>query len=474
METDTGRETHIGLRSTLNWMTEQALDYVFDQESLIQRIRVNIRDYEALFAAAKIGLESVSNDDDLLKQCLSHRTDLYTYIRRQKIKDLIKRKSSEILYQDEDNIDWKNVVPALMTELESLNSIISEAKINGVVDEINFEDINSIRDAFQRGIAESGTEGVLRSGWQCVNRMTGDTDGFRRGEMVVVGALQHNNKTGFTLNLFKQLALYNKPYMLNPAKKPLLLHISTEDSVKDNLRKLYISLMENMTGELCDITTVDDAVASQFVYEQLGKNGYHIKMYRVDPSDFGYRDLFDLMLRLEAEGYEIHALVIDYLNMMTKRGCTTGGPIGHDTRDLFRRVRNFTNPRGILCVTPHQLSSEAKNLLKLGIKDFVKEIANKGYWDSCRVLDQEVDMEIYIHIEIVNMIKYQTIQRGKHRGKLHETPIKDLHCIMQFQQTGGLRDDIGKEDLTVRHMGGGGNFNGDDPGWFAQGWANAA
>ena len=474
METDTGRETHIALRSTLNWMTEQPLDYVFDQESLIQRIRINIRDDEALFAAAKIGIESECNQDELLRQCLSHRADLNTFIRRQKIKELIKRKASEILYQEEDNIDWRNVVPALITELESLNSIVAEAKITGVVDEINFEDINSIRDAFQRGIAESGTDGVLRTGWQCINRMTGDTDGFRRGEMVVVGALQHNNKTGFTLNLFKQFALYNKPYMLNPHKKPLLIHISAEDSVKDNLKRLYVSLMENLTGELCDITAVDDAEASQFVHEQLGKNGYNIKMYRVDPSDFGYRDLFDLLLKLEAEGYEIHALVIDYLNMFNKRGCISGGPMGFDTRDLFRRVRNFTNPRGILCITPHQLSSEAKNLIKMGVKDFVKEIANKGYWDSCRVLDQEVDMEIYIHIELVNMVKYQTIQRGKHRGKIHETPLKDLHAIMQFHSVGGLKDDLGKQDLTVRHMGAGGSFDGDDAGWLTQAWGNAA
>jgi hypothetical protein len=148
--------------------------------------------------------------------------------------------------------------------------------------------------------------------------------------------------------------------------------------------------------------------------------------------------------------------------------------MGFDTRDLFRRVRNFTNPRGILCITPHQLSSEAKNLIKMGVKDFVKEIANKGYWDSCRVLDQEVDMEIYIHIELVNMVKYQTIQRGKHRGKIHETPLKDLHAIMQFHSVGGLKDDLGKQDLTVRHMGAGGSFDGDDAGWLTQAWGNAA
>lgn len=55
-------------------------------------------------------------------------------------------------------------------------------------------------------------------------------------------------------------------------------------------------------------------------------------------------------------------------------------------------------------------------LIRNGMDEqFVAEIKNKGYYDGCRTLDQEVDMELYIHIVKVDGRSYLTLQRGKHR-----------------------------------------------------------
>src|SRR5699024_3263055 len=99
----------------------------------------------------------------------------------------------------------------------------------------------------------------------------------------------------------------------------------------------------------------------------------------------------------------------DYLNMMSKKGCNQG-PHGEEIRDLFRRTRNFFSKRGIAVVTPHQISTEAKTLLRNGQSNFVQQIANKGYYDGCKRIDQEVDCEIYLHIVITNGESYMTIQ----------------------------------------------------------------
>jgi hypothetical protein len=68
-------------------------------------------------------------------------------------------------------------------------------------------------------------------------------------------------------------------------------------------------------------------------------------------------------------------------------------------------------------VTPHQLSPEAKNLVRGGVPEdqFVKEVAEKGFTSGSRQLDQEVDLEIYIHLMKHNKETYLTVQRGKHR-----------------------------------------------------------
>jgi hypothetical protein len=86
--------------------------------------------------------------------------------------------------------------------------------------------------------------------------------------------------------------------------------------------------------------------------------------------------------------------------------------------------------------------------------DFVKEIANKGYYAGSRQIDQEVDLELYIHIEIVNGTSWLTVQRGKHRI-VGQTPLIDQYCVLPFQPVGGILDDINGPDTTRRKVGGG-------------------
>lgn len=138
--------------------------------------------------------------------------------------------------------------------------------------------------------------------------------------------------------------------------------------------------------------------------------------------------------------------------MLSKRGCQQG-PHGFETRDLFRRVRNFTAPRGITFITPHQLSTQAKELVRSQIENFVQEIVNKGYYDSCRTVDQEVDLELTIHIEKMGGESFLTVGRGKHR-KITITPEKDLFTVLKFEKIGNIPDDIHGADRSMRKVGG--------------------
>ena len=72
----------------------------------------------------------------------------------------------------------------------------------------------------------------------------------------------------------------------------------------------------------------------------------------------------------------------------------------------------------IAFISTHQLSTEAKQLIRNGVpaQDFVKEIANKGYYEGSKQLDQVVDLEIHQHISKLGKDKfYLTFQRGKRR-----------------------------------------------------------
>lgn len=109
-------------------------------------------------------------------------------------------------------------------------------------------------------------------------------------------------------------------------------------------------------------------------------------------------------------------------------------------------LTNYLNNRhGILFVTPHQLSTEAKQLIRNGVSDvnFVKEVAEKGYTELSKQLDQVVDLELYIHIGTLNKKPVLTIQRGKHR-RPDIIDDKYKYAILHFPHRAPIKETLGK------------------------------
>ena len=467
---DYGKDSTMTLRETLRWMASNPADTTYDKSELLQRIRTNVSDNDSLYSAFVTGIDSDYGEDSLQRRIGTYRKQLYGFMDNVKAKETVKKAYMKMHYNQNDIVDFGSYIKDLRTELLQYEvGKGDEDRIHrGFVSEINFDNLDTLHREFGAMKDEISSNGALRFGLQGFNRMLGSAKGGRRGELMVVGALQHNYKSGFTLDMFRHAAMYNRPYMFDKERKPLLLRISLENPARNDIMHLYKSIVEQDTKLPVDLDNLDIVEASSYIHERMSSNGYKIIMRHYDPSEFTFFDLFELIEGYEADGYEIHMLNIDYLNLMNKRGCDTG-PMGADTRSLFRRVRNFINNkhRRIFTVTPHQLSTDAKMMTRQGVTNFVKEIANKGYYDSCRTLDQECDVEITIHKEIVNGQSFLTIQRGKHRGLPIITPLKDLYCVYPFEAVGNIVDDLLLDDMSRRMVGGGtARENYEEP-WYA-------
>ena len=468
------RETLQALRATALWMASAPAGHVFDKASLLQRVRINASEDDSLYQAFAEAIATVEDGEELQREVSDARSELRAYITQTAYREYIKKLYQASMFND-GTANFRQIARDAVVKLEEFAGSGTESAIPGMLYSFDLDDTSKTEQLFQQAAEETASEGILRTGWQALNRMTGDHFGFRRGEMIVVGALQHNFKTGFTMSIFEHVALYNKPYMRDKTKKPCLLHISTENDPHINLMWLYANLMENETGVECDLSPFKDpditvrmrAIehASKYIQERMTVNGYTIKMMRMDPSETTIYSIVDVLNRLASEGFEIHLMVFDYLNMCNKAGCMQTGPTGADVRDLYRRLRNVTAYRGITVVTPHQLSTEAKALVRMGTDNFVGEIANKGYYDGCKTIDQEVDMEIYIHIEKLQGRSYLTVQRGKHRRSGKITPEQDLYFVLPFQPVGCIPVDLDKKDSSFRTLRGAGG-SGEDGGWW--------
>ena len=405
---------------------------------------------DTIYDAFIQGIETEMSEATTKRNILSIRKYINDSFRENELVELMSKASNQLKFNRDKIPDVRAFIKNFMTTLEPYQMSVNQ-KDPAIVASVDIGDEAGMSEVCNQIQEQDNQTSVLKTGWQGVNKML--QGGFRRGTATIIGALQHNYKTGFSLSLFKQIAIYNDPVMTNPTKKPLLLRISFEDSLTDNIQFLYQNFYQNEHGIMPNIKGVKPAEMAAYVKEKMSVTGYQVKFIRVNPSNWTYKDIQNKVIEYEAEGYEVHLLMLDYLAMIPTTGCEQG-TAGHDMRDMWRRMRNFCSSRNIALISPHQLSSDAKMLIREGRTDFVKAIANKGYYDGSKRLDQEVDLEIYIAIERLNNEAFLTIQRGKHRTP---TVIPEAHkyAVLKFTEKGCILDDFGKADSTLKKVGGG-------------------
>lgn len=445
------KEHLAALKETALYMCSNPVDTTYEQNDLLQRLKVNCSHDEKLYEAFADGISKDMDEGSLKRTILSIRKFISDSFRETASIKLFTTASNQLRFEREKIKDLREFYREFAGKLEPY-LIEATRKDPAVVSSVDIGDTSSLSEVFEEVKQMDNQTGLLRTGWQGLNQML--QGGFRRGEQWVLPALQHKYKTGFTLSLFKQLAIYNTPVMIDPKKKPLLLRISFEDSILSNLQFLYENLYLNEHGgEKPNIKDVTTAQMAAYVKEKMQATGYHVKMMRVNPSDWTIRDLQNTILELEANGYELHVCMIDYLPMLPTTGCEDG-PSGHALRDLYRRTRNFFSARKILMLTPHQLSTDAKQLIRDGMSNFVQQLPGKGYFAGSKQIDQEVDGELYLHIEKVNGRAYLTVQRGKHRG-VGIIPDSDMYMVLPFPENTSIPDDLLGTPIHSRKVGGG-------------------
>jgi hypothetical protein len=316
-------------------------DHEYDKEDILQTLKMCTLSNEKLY---KVIEEGVSGNDDekvVKRNVLTIRKIISNYLKEIKISDILHKASYAFKFQRDKIADAAQFITELISQLEPLQverNTIDPAILNDI-DIGNDESIIKIFDSIKNRMTGSN---VYKTGWNDLNEML--QGGFRPGECVIIPALQHKYKTGFTLSIFAQLATLNTPLTKDINKKPLILRISFEDDLELNLQFLYQYLKYNETREHVGVTGIDVKEMAVYVKEKLQINGFSIKMLRVDPTQWSYKHICNKIIEYETQGYNVEILMLDYLAMVPTVGCTNTGPTGTDMRDLFRRVRNFCGP----------------------------------------------------------------------------------------------------------------------------------
>ena len=446
------------LRQVTVRMLDESTSGVFNEDELKQRFKIITGNDAAILS----GLESMLiTDDDYDHDKVRARIESEIWnIKRILDQEEVTKMTRELalkLAWSPEKVNWNTLIEDVQRDFGKFQSLSattrSLADHPGIMTIIDLDSVENVADMLTKAKEEWSAEGVLKCGFQGINRMCGEPTGFRRGETLLIGALRHNYKTGFSRDLFISIPLCNKPYMNDPTKKPLNLRISFEDSAKDDIIQIYKRLKGTLDKEYIETKNIDANEAATFVYDKLSVNGYHNQILEVDPGLFSLEAIVETIEDYERRGFEIHHLNIDYLAMLTKNGEDSGDSLTNVIQTLFTRLRNVCRRKNIFLSTPHQLGVDAKQKQKEGVAEFVKKVVGMSFYDACKRIDQEVDLEITIHKEEVNGISYMTMARGKHRG-VNTTPLVDQYCVYEFDPELGLPYDFWSEDESRRKCGG--------------------
>lgn len=428
------------LKNTIDWILTRSEDTVLNTVDILGRIRMN--SYGDMTYSTII--EDMLSGDDTDELEVANRIKValseISYVLKQQEVSKLFFQANKALNFGAEAVDQMAFISEFSEKLRNISVTGNEQKV-GFGGKLSTDDPASVVEVFEKTKELQSTHGVLKTGLTGLNKALG-IGGYRRGEYVNYGALTHNYKSGILLDHCRWFPIHNEPHMLDPIKKPLVLRISFENKLEQDLPLMYRSLWEAEHQKKCDIKEIDPQEAAAYVLEKLGANGYHYAMECYDPNNFDVWDLIDILNGYEADGYEVHALICDYPSLLAKGGATKR--LDEEINGIVECLRNHCFTRGITVIAAHQLSTEAQQLSREGTSNFTLKVSVGGYYQNSKSLATKFDGEFVLHIHKVGDESYLSFSRGKHRGG-DQTPISHRTFAYKFEQYGGICDDINDE-----------------------------
>jgi hypothetical protein len=424
-------------------------DNIPTAQDLLTEIRLHCATEIDIYEAFKEGISGTLDAETLKKRIVYQRRELKAFLFSSTAIKQVTDAAYKLKFKPHEIEDQDTFLRDLAASIES-SITKSDKKDAAILSSIDMGKKETVVAAASRVRDEDSGVGKLSTHLQGLNDMC--NGGFRRGEFIMTSALPHMNKTGFGLDVFEGVARFNEPYLFDVKKKPLLLRISFEDDVEMNFNHLFKHMWERENNEIATTADKDPEAIAEYVMKRMTETGWHVHMHKVDPSMWTIFDVFAFVRELEADGYEVAMCMLDYMRKMPTTGCMQG-VAGFDVRDMARRSRNFFNSRKTTFYTPHQVSTQGKEISRMTPNGFVKMLPNGGFYDGCKSLDAEIDLEIFQHIEQLNGHKYLTLQRGKHRNA-PQIPEDKKYIVYAFNDIAGIPPDIGKENTVLRKVGG--------------------
>lgn len=410
------------LKQTALSMCSAGNNLTYNSSDLLEQLKMNCGQDDRLYELFESALNEPMTEKGLKISVVFKRTSIVNHFREQKISEVLAKASYMFKFKRHEIPDVNAFLDDVSVQLDGIRTKNS-MKDPAIMAEIDFDEPETLSNVFTSIKEQSdGNQGYI-FGFSEINDMIGGRLGVK--DFMMVASLSHNYKTGFVNSAYMQMVQYNTPRCPDPEKKPLALLIKFEDEPEKTLKFFYEYLKFDETREVVDIKTVSEEEMKKYVSEKLKVNGFHIKILRVNPSDWNIKSYFNKITELEAQGYYIEFVVMDYMAKMPTTGCVSSGPIGTDIRDMVRRIKNFGAAKPYPTITPHQLSTEVLKMVTNGTPTdtILFQIYETHKTEGSNQLNQEVDIMVYL----MKTYKKEKYWLHAHWGKTRNHVIPRIH-----------------------------------------------
>ena len=211
------------------------------KELILSSLSLILEKDNKLYSSIKDSIDPEYDDSSNKRVITSIIKNMYNYYRESEAVDIINKVSYDLKFNRTKIANFNDYLRDTLAKLEPLTMVHTTMKDPGVVNELDFESVDSVAAIFEEVNSLNSDSGVYRLGLQGLNRML--SKGIRRGETIGIEALQHKFKSG-TCNMFlTHIAVFNPPIMtaeeIELKKKPLILKISCEDPLANSMESIY-------------------------------------------------------------------------------------------------------------------------------------------------------------------------------------------------------------------------------------------
>ena len=345
-----------------------------------------------IFTSILNSVEEISNEDIILVRnfIMERIRFLYLYKELPMLEELLLDvRTNNYNSLEEVALKYENTIKTHFSLINKTKSSQDDLMNDMVLDD---DGIETLSEDLHNTLNQEGH--TLSTGISELDNMFGG--GVTRGEFYLLGGASGNFKSGMLLNLAIKLKLSNPKIVTNdPTKKPLIIYDSFENVQRMTFQRSVKYFLNMNKLQLKDTDPQDIRERMTQKLEETGDINCAIRFCYSKSHSKTVTDLYATIEEAESDGYEVIAIVADYLKLFKAESRSKGKELRMIMADTSRELADLGLTKDIAMISAFQLNRSAITADSINATHIQEAFAIIDHCDySCyirRVFDARLD-----------------------------------------------------------------------------------